>query len=830
MRALNPLFALAILSAPALWGCKEKLQTVELAEPVLLGLPYDIQQDAMTLSWTESRLSSFDRYELYRADSSGVSTEDTLVLNSEDPEEIVFQDTGLGSYQTYYYRVWVYNSAGDSAASNEVSGSTEYDASPSAVILEDPSDITGTTMILSWSQSQAADFGAYRLYRAEQEAVDQGASLVHTANDVGMIDFLDTGLIPNTTYYYRVYVEDEWGIASGSNVVTGTTTNTEAPWCSISRAPTTRPKGERFGFEAVECGDNATAVADLVVRWDFGEGDGWTTATTEKATSHAYSRRGAYAVWLEVSDGSNTFTTSTALVVTDPTLMPADDYLVGREAGSTPWPEIEPERQVSLSAFQLDSFETTTAAYAAFLTAQGGADGHYSASMSIQGAIDGSYTALHGWADKPAVGVTWYDAQAYCAWAGGALPTEAQWEAAARGPYDGPNYQFPWGDELPASLDPVPVNYNNEEGDVIEVESYPEGVTAWDAGVTLWEMAGNADEWVADFYDPDHYQWAIDNGDSVDPQGPATSPYGGDEPEYRVSRGGSFCNDDNPLRVSFRCYADPWQRGPHSFRCTWPPEAKVLVVAGGEHSCSLDTAGFVVCWGDDSYGQAPSPSGSYSDVAAGQAHTCAVGTDGALACWGDDSSGQASPPPSGSFTMVRAGWDHSCALSSTGSIQCWGDDSYGQVSAPDGVFVAVSAGDYHSCAIDAHGAIQCWGMNDHGEATPPAGIFTTVDSGHFHSCAIDADGGAQCWGSDDDGESSPPTDSWVRISAGQAHSCGVTAAGDARCWGSDYYDQSSAPEGAFSEVSAGSLHSCGIDGDGLIQCWGRNNSGQCSAP
>ena len=823
---LRVILPLLLLTAVA---CKDDLVVVDAAEPVLLGLPYDVQQDSLTLSWTESSIDSFDRYELYRGGASGVSTDDTLVHSAEYADETIHTDEGLGAYETYFYRIWVYNSEGDSAASNEVSGTTEYETGPTAVELEEPSDVTANSMVLSWSMSLTADFYAYRLYRDEQLEVDETATLVHSISDVGLTDFLDTGLTPNTTYYYRVYVEDEWGFASGSNVVTATTTNTEAPWCSISRAPTVRPMGERFSFEAIDCGDTVQAVEDLEVRWDFGDGDGWTTATTDKTTTHAYARTGAYEVLLEVSDGTNTFTTQAALVVTDPVLMPADSYLMGREADSTPWSDQEPQRELSLSAFLVDRYETTTAAYAAFLTAAGGAEGHYNSSMPVQAELDGSYSATHGWADKPAVGVSWFDAAAYCDWAGGALTTEAQWEAAARGPSDGPSYQYPWGDELPASLDPVPLNYNNEQGDVVDVGSYPEGVTAYDVSEVLWDMAGNADEWVADYYDPDHYQWALDNGDSVDPQGPAASPYGGDEPEYRVSRGGGHNADDNPIRVSFRCYADPWQRGSTSFRCAWPPDAKVLTAAGGEHSCSLDTAGFLVCWGDDSYGQAPSPSGSYRDVAAGQAHTCAVSTAGELACWGDDSSGQSSPP-SGSFTTVRAGWDHSCALDSAGAVHCWGANDYGQTDAPAGSFVALGAGDYHACAIDTHATLHCWGMNDHAESTPPAGSYTAVDSGHFHSCAIDSAGTAHCWGSDDDGESTPPDDTWISVSAGQGHSCGITSAGTARCWGSDYYDQASPPDTGFSQVSAGALHSCGIDEDGLVQCWGRNTAGQCNVP
>ncbi len=829
MRSESLVLGLSLFGALTLSACREDTVFVAEAEPVMLGLPYDIQHDSMTLSWTESTISSFDHFELYRGDASGVSTEDELILESEDPSETIFIDTELASYQTYFYRIWVVNSAGDSAASNEVSGTTEYDTSPTAVVLEDPSEVTATSMILSWSGSQAADFAAYKLYRAETEEVDESATVVQTVTDPGLTDHMDTALIPNTAYYYRVYVEDEWGISTGSNVVGATTLNTEAPWCTIARSPTVRPIGERFSFEAVNCGDTVQDVDDLEVRWDFGEGDGWTTATTDKTTTHAYSHAGAYTVRLEVSDGENASTSATALVVTDPALIPADDYIIGHEAGTTPWPDTEPSHQVSLSAFTIDSTETTTAAFAAYLTAEGGAAGYYSNEMEITLELDGTYRATHGWDDKPIVGIDWFDADAYCSWAGGALPTEAQWEAAARGPYDGPNYAYPWGDELPSSLDPVPLNYNNQVGDVVDVGSYPEGVTVWDSDVELYDIAGNADEWVADFYDPDYYQWALDNDDLLDPQGPAASPYGHGEPEYRVSRGGSFCNDDNPIRNAFRCYADPYQRGAHSFRCVWPPDARVAITAGGEHSCAIDSAGFMVCWGDDSYGQAPSPSGTYSQASAGQAHTCAVDTLGYISCWGDDSSGQASPPP-GAVTQVAAGWDHSCALDSAGTILCWGANDYGQTDAPTGSFVDVAAGDWHSCAVDVHGALQCWGMNDHSEATPPEGSYTDVSSGHYHSCAIDTDGAAHCWGSDDDGESTPPEDSWLHISAGQAHSCGVTSKGTARCWGSDYYDQSNPPDGSFTAISAGGLHSCAIDSDGLVQCWGRNSSGQCSVP
>jgi formylglycine-generating enzyme required for sulfatase activity len=827
MRAALLRLGTALLTLAAVQACKQdEPAPIDPAEPVLLGLPYDIGQTSMSLSWLESDLSSFDHYELYRGRESGVSLEDSMILSTEDPTETIFVDGNLSPTETYFYRIWVFNSEGDSAASNEVSGTTAYESAPGAVELEEPSDVTATGMTLSWSQSQAADFAYYRLYRAETEQVDQTATLVHSTSERVLTDFIDSGLTPDTTYAYRVYVEDSWGITTGSNTVSATTENTEAPWCTLLRYPATRGVGEPFGFEAIDCGDNITPVDGLLVRWDFGVGDGWTEATTDKAASYAYAFPGVYEVLLEVSDGTYSSTSSVPLVVNEPVAIPEGDYLVGQPGGSTPWPDLEPEHQVTLSAFRIQAFETTTEAYAAFLTDGGGAAGHYSGSMSISGSSDGSYSADAGAEDLPAVGVTWYDAEAYCAWAGGWLPSEAQWEAAARGPVTGPNYAFPWGDASPQSMDPFPANWDDPAGDVVAVGSYPSGVTAWDEDVVLWDMAGNADEWTADFYDPDYYQWATDNGDLVDPSGPETSPY---EEGWRVNRGGSLANDENPLRVSFRCYADPWQRGPHGIRCAFPVDEKVAVEAGGEHSCSLDSGGFVACWGDDSSDQTDAPPGVYTAISAGQDHSCALGSAGSVTCWGDDSAGQSSAPE-GSFTEVSAGYDHSCALDPHGGITCWGADDHGQLRAPAGSYLTLDVGDWFGCALDAKGAITCWGLGEHGELDAPEGSFVQLSCGHYHACAVDGAGTATCWGSDDDGESSPPAESFAQVSAGQSHSCGVTTAGALRCWGSDYYDQSSPPAGDFTAVSAGALHGCGLDIDGLLWCWGRNNAGQCDAP
>ncbi|NJN80002.1 MAG: formylglycine-generating enzyme family protein [Anaerolineales bacterium] len=134
-------------------------------------------------------------------------------------------------------------------------------------------------------------------------------------------------------------------------------------------------------------------------------------------------------------------------------------------------------------------------------------------------------------ASHPIVGVTWDQAQAYCTWIQGSLPTEAQWEKAARGLSGNP---YPWGSASPScSL----LNFTNCTGRTSNVNVFEFGKSPFG----LFDMAGNVFEWVADWYDLNYYS-----------QSPSANPVGPQSGQYRVIRGSSFETDDSQIASAIR--------------------------------------------------------------------------------------------------------------------------------------------------------------------------------------------------------------------------------------------------------------------------------------
>jgi formylglycine-generating enzyme required for sulfatase activity len=201
----------------------------------------------------------------------------------------------------------------------------------------------------------------------------------------------------------------------------------------------------------------------------------------------------------------------------------------------------QPQHSVFLKAFYMDQYEVTTKRYQAFMNDAGWGEPEY-----------WSRTIPVSQAEKPVVGVTWDDAQAYCEHYGKRLPTEAEWEKAARGT-DGRFY--PWGNEAPTSR-----HANFDRGYDFKNYEVLTAVGSRSAGASPYgvqDMAGNVWEWVADLYDENYYQ-----------NSPKDNPEGANEGKYRVIRGGSWNYDAWNLRSSNRVRNLPTLRSNLlGFRC-----------------------------------------------------------------------------------------------------------------------------------------------------------------------------------------------------------------------------------------------------------------------
>jgi formylglycine-generating enzyme required for sulfatase activity len=155
---------------------------------------------------------------------------------------------------------------------------------------------------------------------------------------------------------------------------------------------------------------------------------------------------------------------------------------------------------------------------------------------------EGPGSSIEGKDDHPVVHVSWFDAESYAKWAGKRLPTEAEWEFAARGGLDGKKYV--WGDEPFSEAHPQCNNFQGhfpDENTVKDGYARTSPVKAFPPnGYGLYDMAGNVWQWCADWYLPEAYALTEGQGVLVNPKGPAHSFDPRGRPPERVHRGGSF--------------------------------------------------------------------------------------------------------------------------------------------------------------------------------------------------------------------------------------------------------------------------------------------------
>ena len=238
-------------------------------------------------------------------------------------------------------------------------------------------------------------------------------------------------------------------------------------------------------------------------------------------------------------------------VFTEEVLIPAGEFQMGSDEGEK---DEKPEHTVYLDDFYLEAYEVTNALYKRFMAATG-------------------YTQPAYWDDPvfnppehPVVGVSWSDAKAYCEWVGKRLPTEAEWEKAARGGSEGKKYV--WGDTWPPPLGVGNIP-DEEEEDLGVTGGYSDGYPSSTAPVGsfdqnrygLYDMAGNVWEWCEDWYEENYYGGSPERN----PTGPDSgtervvrSSSWNDasafiEPNLRVANRHKLFPDESGLLTGFRC-------------------------------------------------------------------------------------------------------------------------------------------------------------------------------------------------------------------------------------------------------------------------------------
>lgn len=321
-------------------------------------------------------------------------------------------------------------------------------------------------------------------------------------------------------------------------------------------------------------------------------------------------------------------------------------------------------------------------------------------------------------------------------------------------------------------------------------------------------------------------------------------------------------------------------------------------------TCGLTNGSNIKCWGRNianiiDHGSTTTPrkyptvvdgTHSYFQVSRGNAHTCAINLANQLFCWGEntyyqlgDGSSTDSVRPthidSGSmYSKISAGGYHSCGITISGSLKCWGVNNNGQLG--DGTTVNkplptiidggvsyqdVSAGDNHSCGITTTGDLKCWGYNVNGQVgdgttvsrTTPTlidsgTVYMRIDLGSTSTCGITNSNTLKCWGNNSFGQIGDNTTttrtspvvidsgiSYSRVAVSTHHTCGITTPGSIKCWGQntsgELGDGTSIARLLPTLVSGGLnyftlglglSHSCAVTVGGQMKCWGQNTNYQ----
>jgi formylglycine-generating enzyme required for sulfatase activity len=216
-------------------------------------------------------------------------------------------------------------------------------------------------------------------------------------------------------------------------------------------------------------------------------------------------------------------------------LIPAGEFVMGKNSASpTDW---QPEHKVSIDAFYMDKHEVTNRQYYEFCIKTKTPLPYFWGMTEFKSGMD--------YPEYPVIGISCFEAEKYARWAGKRLPTEAEWEYAARGGLV--NKSFPWGDEI----DSTKVNYGRKYKGILKVGSFQPN------NFGLFDIGGNVWEWTSDNYSSDYYAVS-----------PAQNPKGPERGRFKVIRGGSWHSGAMCIQVYYRNGLSPsWIDFAVGFRC-----------------------------------------------------------------------------------------------------------------------------------------------------------------------------------------------------------------------------------------------------------------------
>ena len=330
---------------------------------------------------------------------------------------------------------------------------------------------------------------------------------------------------------------------------------------------------ESWPYTATGSACNQSHPVEYSFDWDDGTSSPWSSVPS---ASHSWGAAGAFTVTVTArcTIHPDVSATSPGLVVnvvgpTSPGQMvyiPAGSFLMGNNGGEPfTWADELPQHSVYLPGYWIGQYEVTRGEYRQFMKAGGYTNPAYWSSDGWSWRVSNGCTQPSYWAaaqtwhdghaftqteSHPVVGVNYYEAEAFCNWAGGCLPTQAQWEKSAR--WDGHPHVYPWGDVWDDEKCNNRYDHNPAGGGYKKYQSSPVGM--FPSGASPYgcqDMAGNAWEWCQDWGSHDYYSQTPAEGWS-DPQGPSRG-------SSRVLRGQGWGQGDEYTRCAYRDWVYPYR-------------------------------------------------------------------------------------------------------------------------------------------------------------------------------------------------------------------------------------------------------------------------------